>query len=371
MQCSHFSECGSCVLSESYEKQIEFKRTLIADKFSKFYGGEIEIFASEPRGYRNRAEFGIWHDGDEISYTMRGINTKFIKISECPKVCKTIADVMWRLLYELGANKTLKYRLFGVEFIASSNLVVAILLYHKSVVGLEEDIKDISERLNLKIIARSHGVKLQSDERELTDKFNIEKLSYQMRYGDSAFIQPNKGVNKQMIAWVRSCIDDDTKYRGDLLEMYCGHGNFTLPLSFKFKNVLATEISKSSISYALKNCEINGVQNIKFVRLSSEELMAAYAGERKFRRLNNISLSDYNFTHILVDPPRAGLDMSVINFIKNYPNIIYISCNPKTLYDNLKEITQTHKVTNFAVFDQFAHTHHIECGVLLKAKNAR
>ena len=96
--------------------------------------------------------------------------------------------------------------------------------------------------------------------------------------------------------------------------------------------------------------------------------MRAFAGEREFNRLKELDLGAFNFTHILVDPPRAGLEESVVNFIKNYENIIYISCNPLTLKRDLGALYATHEAAKFAVFDQFAHTEHIECGVLLRAR---
>ena len=155
----------------------------------------------------------------------------------------------------------------------------------------------------------------------------------------------------------------------DLLELYYGHGNFTIPLAAKFNRVLASEISKSSIANARINCELNGVYNVQFVRLSADELMSAFARRREFERLNGIDIFSYDFSHILIDPPRAGLEPSVIDFIKNFQNLIYISCNPQTLFENLRSLCATHEVRRFAIFDQFAHTEHIECGVLLRRRS--
>nr|WP_315004290.1 methyltransferase domain-containing protein [uncultured Campylobacter sp.] len=155
----------------------------------------------------------------------------------------------------------------------------------------------------------------------------------------------------------------------DLLELYCGHGNFTIPLADKFNRVLASEISKSSIANARINCELNGVCNAQFVRLSADELMSAFARRREFERLKGIDIFSYDFSHVLIDPPRAGLEPSVIDFIKNFQNLIYISCNPQTLFENLRSLCDTHEVRRFAIFDQFAHTAHIECGVLLRRRS--
>ncbi|VEI47353.1 tRNA (uracil-5-)-methyltransferase [Actinobacillus equuli] len=66
-----------------------------------------------------------------------------------------------------------------------------------------------------------------------------------------------------------------------------------------------------------------------------------------------------------VDPPRAGLDQDTLNMVQAYERILYISCNPHTLADNLQQLTQTHRIERAALFDQFPYTHHVESGVWL------
>ena len=171
-----------------------------------------------------------------------------------------------------------------------------------------------------------------------------------------------------MIGWVKKKIGNSSN---DLLELYCGHGNFTIPLSSHFRSVLATEISKRSIQTAKENCTVNSVNNIEFVRLSSEELVQALNKEREFRRLKGINLDLFSFDTIFVDPPRAGLDSQTLAFIKNFRRIIYISCNPQTLKRDLETLKTNFNVLDFAVFDQFSYTHHIECGIILKSLSNR
>ena len=328
--CKFVGECGSCTLDAPYEEQVEFKKGFIRREFEPFYNGEFEFFASQRAGYRTRAEFGIWREGEELSYTMHGAKAKRVFIDECPKVAAPIANLMPRLLGALAKNQILKEKLFGAEFISCASGILATLLYHKRLGEAEQG--------------------------------EIENLAR-----DGAFIQPNTVVNEKMIAWAKDCVE-----RGaDLLELYCGHGNFTVAMAEKFKRVLATEISKSSIANALKNCELNGVNNIKFLRMSAEELISAFGREREFNRLRELDIFSYDFSHVLVDPPRAGLDASVINFIKNYENIVYISCSPQSLKRDMAQLDATHEAVKFAVFDQFANTAHIECGVLLRSKNAK
>jgi len=420
MNCESFGSCGSCTLGEPYEDQILYKKRLIADKFREFFDGEFEFFASQPQNYRIRAEFGIWHDiwhsAFDLAYTMGGARSKKILINECPKVALPIANLMPQLLEALRRSEALKEKLFGVEFISCASGILATLLYHKRLGEREQEaICELADKLGITIMARARGQKLLSGELSLTDELCVDGRVYKFRFGENAFIQPNRGVNEKMIAWARSCVDfgkdgaselcaaqnfadrnfveknfaaqnfavknsiaenfaaqnsNCEQYAArDLLELYCGHGNFTIPLAAKFNRVLASEISKSSIANARINCELNGVCNAQFVRLSADELMSAFARRREFERLKGIDIFSYDFSHVLIDPPRAGLEPSVIDFIKNFQNLIYISCNPQTLFENLRSLCVTHEVRRFAIFDQFAHTSHIECGVLLKRRS--
>ena len=369
--CKFVGECGSCTLDAPYEEQVEFKKGFIKREFEPFYSGEFEFFASQKAGYRTRAEFGVWREGEELSYTMHGAKAKRVFIDECPKVAAPIANLMPRLLGALAKNQILKEKLFGAEFISCASGILATLLYHKRLGEAEQrEIENLAREFagyRVTIAARAKGQKLLSNELNLQDRLNIGGKIYKFTFGDGAFIQPNTAVNEKMIAWAKGCVERGT----DLLELYCGHGNFTVAMAEKFKRVLATEISKSSIANALKNCELNGVNNIKFLRMSAEELISAFGREREFNRLRELDIFSYDFSHVLVDPPRAGLDASVINFIKNYENIVYISCSPQSLKRDMAQLDATHEAVKFAVFDQFANTAHIECGVLLRSKNAK
>jgi tRNA (uracil-5-)-methyltransferase len=172
-------------------------------------------------------------------------------------------------------------------------------------------------------------------------------------------------VNQKMLEWA---LDISQNLSNDLLELYCGNGNFSIALAPAFNRVLATEISKSSVASAQFNIAENKITNLDIIRMSSEEFTEAMKGEKEFSRLKGIDLKSYNCQSILVDPPRAGLDEGTTRLVQNYDNIIYISCNPQTLERDLEVLTQTHKVERFAIFDQFPYTHHIESGVFLTRK---
>jgi tRNA (uracil-5-)-methyltransferase len=111
----------------------------------------------------------------------------------------------------------------------------------------------------------------------------------------------------------------------------------------------------------------NDIDNVSIARMSSEEFVEAMDKVREFRRLKSIDLDDYHFSSVFVDPPRAGLDDQTVEMVKRFDNIIYISCNPTTLLDNLNVLCKTHKITALAAFDQFPYTNHLETGVILSS----
>ena len=96
------------------------------------------------------------------------------------------------------------------------------------------------------------------------------------------------------------------------------------------------------------------------------------AGERPYRRLADLKqpLAGYQFDTLLVDPPRAGLDTATLGLASAFKRVLYISCNPETLSDNLATLSSTHSIESLAFFDQFPYTHHLESGVVLSKKTA-
>ncbi len=370
MECEYFGKCGSCVLfDKSYEEQLEFKIQREKKRFSNFTDLEFDIIKSESQNFRNRAEFRIWKNYDEednptISYAMNDFDKKALEIDSCQIVTKHIQEIMPKLLEKLQNDESLRFKLYAVEFLNSTtNDMLVTLIYHKKLeTTWVEKAKVLEKELNIKIIGRSRKQKEILSVDYIDETLNIENNDFKFQYQEGGFTQPNSKVNIQMIEWVLKNIE---KNEDDLCELYCGGGNFTIPLSQKFNKVLATEISKTSIKSALTNCELNNTKNIEFIRMSAEEFVDALKEKREFRRLKDIELKSYNFNSIFVDPPRAGLDDTTRALVKEFDKIIYISCNPETLHRDLGELTKTHKITKFALFDQFSYTNHIECGAIL------
>ena len=327
--------------------------------------GEFECYQSPMKAYRTRAEFSFYKDERGLHYAMFDAQSKRKFIVESFELAVLpIQTAMKSLLFELNSRPALAYKLFGAEFLATKSDLSITLLYHTDINALNFELQALSDKLNLKLIARSKGKKLVFKGENLLQSLEISGQAWLYELNNDCFVQPNTAMNETMIKWVLDKVA--THARGDLCELYCGYGNFTLPLSPLFRRVLASELSKTNIKFALKNAELNGVKNVDFARLSSAELMQALRGLREFYRLKGLDLRGFEFSHIFIDPPRAGLEADLLPFVAEFPFVIYISCSPQSLKRDLNALSKTHNVLNFALFDQFASTAHLECGVVLK-----
>lgn len=370
MNCEHFGACGSCALyDKNYEEQLEYKKQREKQRFSNFTNCEFDIIKSEEENFRNRAEFRIWKNFDEnnnptLSYAMTSFDKKPLEINSCQIVSLEIKNLMPNLLADLQNDETLSFKIYAIEFLgATTGDMLVTIIYHKKLDNTwEEKAKELEKKHNIKIIGRSRKQKVVLSDDFINETLQINNQDFHFQYKEGGFTQPNTKVNIKMIEWVLNNIKESSK---DLCELYCGGGNFTIPLSTKFRKVLATEISKTSINSALKNCSLNNTSNIDFIRMSAEEFVEALEEKREFKRLKNINLKEYDFESIFVDPPRAGLDDLTRKLVTNYNKIIYISCNPETLHRDLETLVKSHKIEKFALFDQFSYTNHIESGVIL------
>lgn len=354
---------------DRYQELLDLKAERIRSQFAGFSPPELQVFDSPPLHFRQRAEFRVWHqDNDSFCVMFPQDSTKTpVRIDEFPIGSELLEATRHAIMERVRRSDILRSRLFQIEFLSTlSGEVLVSLIYHRrlddSWVAAAEQLQ---RDLNIKIIGRSRKQKLVLQDDFVEERLRVAGNDYYYQQIENSFTQPNARVNEKMLQWAKLHTENS---RGDLLELYCGNGNFTTVLASNFKRVLATEIAKTSVKSALYNFSRNGVDNVTIARMSSEELTAALNGEREFRRLRDINLKDYDFSTLLVDPPRAGLDPDTEALASRFTTIIYISCNPNTLYNNLLTLCDTHRIDQFAIFDQFPYTDHIECGVKLVRK---
>ncbi|MFJ7811319.1 tRNA (uridine(54)-C5)-methyltransferase TrmA [Pseudomonas asiatica] len=350
----------------SYTTQLDAKVARLRELLAPFGAPEPAVFDSPRDHYRLRAEFRLWREDGQRHYAMfaPGEKHKAILIDDFPIASQRINALMPRLKAAWQASEELGNRLFQVEFLTTlAGDAMVTLCYHRPLdEAWETAARQLAEDLGVSIIGRSKGKRLVIGRDYAVEKLDVAGRVFSYRQPEGAFTQPNGAVNQKMLSWAFEAIGERDD---DLLELYCGNGNFTLPLATRVRQVLATEISKTSVNAALSNLDENAVDNVRLVRLSAEELTQALNEVRPFRRLEGIDLKSYEFGTVFVDPPRAGMDPDTCELTRRFERILYISCNPETLAANIAQLQDTHRIERCALFDQFPYTHHMESGVLL------
>jgi tRNA (uracil-5-)-methyltransferase len=374
------------VTPELYPQLLNEKAQGLAQRFQAFNPPELEVFASPPSHYRMRTEFRVWHEGDDLFYIMFEVgedpkkDRRQVRMDEYPVASEAINELMPRLLDAIWDKPVLRRKLFQVEFLHSlSGEMLVSMIYHRK---LDEEwevaARQLQEELGVMLIGRARKQKIVLERDYVLEELQVGERKLTYKQVEGSFTQPNARVCEQMLAWARdvskpvgaqSLRDQELRdqQQRDLVELYCGNGNFTLALAENFRRVLGTEISRTSVAAGQYNIEANGIENVRIERMSAEDFSAGLT-DPESKAARKFALAEYDFSTVLVDPPRAGLDATTLEQVSQYERIIYISCNPETLAENLETLSKTHKIERFAFFDQFPYTDHAEAGVYLVRK---
>ena len=353
----------------TYDAQLAEKAARLVELLAPFDAPAPDVFDSPREHYRLRTEFRLWREDGQRHYAMFEPGDKHtpILIDSFPIASRRINELMPQLKAAWQASETLSFKLFQVEFLTTlSGDALITLAYHRPLNDAwQTEAEQLAEKLGVSIVGRSKGKRIVIGRDYVTEQLTVAGRTFSYRQPEGAFTQPNGEVCQKMLNWAFEALGERSD---DWLELYCGNGNFTLPLATRVPKVLATEISKSSVNAALANLDDNGIDNVSLVRLSAEELTQALNEGRPFRRLAGIDLKSYAFGSVFVDPPRAGMDPDTCELTRRFERILYISCNPETLAANIAQLHDTHRIERCALFDQFPYTHHMESGVLLVRK---
>ncbi|WP_404417525.1 tRNA (uridine(54)-C5)-methyltransferase TrmA [Marinospirillum sp.] len=371
------------VTPDLYPQLLDAKAQRLRERFQAFNPPELEVFASPPSHYRMRTEFRVWHEGEDIFYIMFEVgedpkkDRRQVRMDDYPVASEAINELMPRLLDAIRDRPLLRRKLFQVEFLNSlSGEMLVSMIYHRK---LDEEwevaARQLQEELGVMLIGRARKQKIVLERDYVLEKLQAGKRTLTYKQVEGSFTQPNARVCEQMLAWAidvsapvgAQSLRDQQHDKRDLVELYCGNGNFTLALADNFRKLLGTEISRTSVAAGQYNIEANGIENVRIERMSAEDFSAGLQ-DPKSKAAVKFNLAEYDFSTVLVDPPRAGLDATTLEQVSRYERIIYISCNPETLAENLETLSKTHTIERFAFFDQFPYTDHAEGGVYLVKK---
>ena len=241
----------------TYDQQLAAKVERLRELLAPFDAPEPAVFDSPREHYRLRAEFRLWRQDGQRHYAMfaPGEKNSPILIDDFPIASLRINELMPRMKSAWQASDALSNKLFQVEFLTTlAGDAMVTLCYHRPLdEAWEAAAKQLAEELGASIIGRSKGKRLVIGRDYAQEELQVAGRTFRYRQPEGAFTQPNGQVNQKMLGWAYEALG---QREDDLLELYCGNGNFTLPLATRVRNVLATEISKTSVNAALHNLSL-------------------------------------------------------------------------------------------------------------------
>ena len=334
--CPYSKECDGCSFDiTSYQYSIYLKEQAIIKMFlhDDIPLKDFKIVPNnENLGFRNKISLKVIDS--KLGYYEENTHS-FIEIKNCPiaKGCinKVIND--FKLFAFKSGNLTIR---------CNDNDEIILIINSKDEISIDKKLfnhhKIAGIILNNKVIYQ--------------DSFFYERrngLLYKVSY--DAFFQINKFISEKIASDLLEKIDKDDV----ILDLYCGVGYFSLKMALKAREVIGIEVVKNAVLDALKNKELNHIENVNFLLGKVEDKIAKIPQK---------------FTKVLVDPPRNGLDKKTIKFLlnKKIPTIIYISCNPKTLKRDINKLKDKYEIIYSKGYDMFSYTKHVECMFILKLR---
>ena len=345
--CPYYKECGGCnLLHMSYEEQIKYKQSKIVDIMKKYadINGEVikQIVPCDRQfHYRNKVTLKVKEKlgyFKEKTYELIPIEKCLLvndKINEIIKILNGYTDLsnIKEVVIKSFTDKETMLIIYLQEDEINANLLNYLSNHIDNIIVYDNNKKKVKRIGKGNILAR------------LREK--------QFKIGANSFFQVNMDQTLKIydkIAEYLSKNEDST-----VLDLYCGVGSIGLYSASNYTKLIGVEIVPEAIENAKTNAELNSMGNTKFL-----------VGDTKTILMH----SNYKADTIIVDPPRAGLDKSVIEDIKKInPNmLIYLSCDPITLARDLKLLSDLYDVEELIPYDMFPNTHHVETLVKLIKK---
>ena len=386
-KCQHFMLCGGCDIQHiEYSEQLNFKKNKIIELFSRSNIAKNVIaslpwqtpIVSSPWGYRRKARIGVQFDKNSqatIGFRQKSTN-QLIAIKSCPVLIEPAAEI-FPLLKELISKLSVKKSIGHIEVIGTdltstkndkvdsiknnnlSSSVKQLTLIVRQIRPINEDDQNLWQTYAEK--NNWHLYFQESDNKNIAGKGAIQSqdsLHYnvvngiQINFSNTDFIQINQQVNlamvEQALDWLKPQSEDE------VLDLFCGLGNFSLPLAQKANHVVGVEGVQSMVDKVSGNAKLNHIENCSFFQadLNSEWLSNQWAKNK--------------FTKVLLDPARAGAEFAIEQIVKlNIPSVLYVSCDPATLArDSQILLLNGYKIEKIGVIDMFSQTKHVETMVL-------
>ncbi|ELY3084789.1 23S rRNA (uracil(1939)-C(5))-methyltransferase RlmD [Klebsiella aerogenes] len=351
-RCPHFGVCGGCQQQHaSIELQQQSKRAAL----SRLMKRDVDdIIAAEPWGYRRRARLSLNYQPktQQLQMGFRKANSsEIIDVVQCPVLVPQL-EALLPAVRECLTSLQSQRQLGHVELVQADNGPLMVLRHTAALTAADKE--------KLERFSQTHGLSLYlAPQSEILEHIRGDEPWYtsdglRLVFSPRDFIQVNDGVNQKMVRTALAWLDIQPQDR--VLDLFCGMGNFTLPLAKAAASVVGVEGVPALVAKGRENAALNGLQNVTFFHENLEEDVTRQAWAK------------HGFDKILLDPARAGAPGVMAHIIKLAPRrVVYVSCNPATLARDSEALLQAgYRIQRLAMLDMFPHTGHLESIVLFE-----
>lgn len=361
-KCIQYAMCGGCSLQHmKEEEQIHYKQEQLLDLLSRYGHTQpqeiIPPLTSNHWNYRNKARLSVRFVEKKQS-TMVGFrernNPRYItEIAHCPVLNKKVDADLMALRYLVDSMDD-KHSIAQIE-VAAGDTEVALILRNLNPLTNDDElkIKHFAKQYEYKIFLQPGGpdtiysfYPAQSSD-YLTYQLPDYDITFQFHPSD--FTQVNGALNRSMVNLALQLMDLKSSDR--VLDLFCGLGNFSLPMARFAAQVVGIEGSSTMVERAAMNAKANGLTNVDFYAANLDDAL----------EVKNIVRQSFN--KVLIDPPRSGaLELVKQMDVLNPERIVYVSCNPVTLARDTDVLVNQkgYILLKAGVMDMFPHTAHVE-----------
>ena len=358
-RCAHFGVCGGCALQHlDATAQIAAKQRVLLENLERI--GKVRPqsvlapLTDTPWGYRRKARLSVKfvEKKGRVLVGFRESNGRYVAdIVRCevlhPAVGERIAAIA-AMIELLDGKRDIPQ----IEVAAGDDLVALIFRHLQPLSPHDRDVLvEFGKKHQLGIYLQSGGIDsvapLWPQDAHLS--FRLPAYDVELEFQPLDFIQINAGMNRRMLDHVSNLLDSQPSDR--VLDLFCGLGNFTLPLARRAAHVTGVEGEAGLVRRAGENARRNRIENAEFFTadLAADQRNAAWAK------------ADYDL--LLLDPPRSGA-AEILEYLprRGVRRVVYVSCHPGSLARDAGSLVQRHGfvLKSAGAMDMFPHTAHVE-----------
>ena len=370
-KCPHFTVCGGCNMQHiQLDEQIRLKQDVLKSHLEHFAGIQPEqwlpALRSSREDYRRKARIGVRYrpHKDKLVVGFReNQSNKLISIDRCMVLDREFGSitVLKQLLQSLKAKAAI-----GHIELAMGDDEIALLVRHTEKLSQQDvnQLKQFALNKQWQLYLQPEGAESlhRVDDPTAAMRLHYHLDDFDLKFGFSPldFTQVNSTINPQMVKLACDLLQLQQGER--VLDLFCGLGNFTLPLARcvgETRQVVGVEGSEEMVRRAAENAEINGIIHAHFY---SQDLTKDFSHH---------SWANQGFDALLIDPPRAGAE-EIMHYVPKFgaKKIVYVSCNPATLARDAGVLAQHgYRLKKAGVMDMFTHTGHVESIALFEKYN--